>query len=58
MDNTVLFLKVTSFGPYYRPSPDLYTRTHERNYAFTYITLEKGTSFFTQMYKTGRNAYE
>jgi len=47
MDNTVLFLKVTSFGPYYRPSPDLYTRTHERNYTIIYITSEEEISSFT-----------
>jgi len=48
--------KVTIFSPFYVPSSDLHTRTHERNYAVTYVALEKEISFFTQMYKTVRNA--
>ena len=50
--------KVTISSLFYVPSSDLHTRTHERNYVITYITLEKEISFFTQMYKTVRNAYD
>jgi hypothetical protein len=52
MDNTVLCLKVTSFGPFYRPSSDLHTKIHERNYTIIYITLKEEISSFTKMYKT------
>ena len=41
--------KVTSFGTFYRTS-DLSTRTHERNYAIAYITLEKEIPSYTYMY--------
>jgi hypothetical protein len=50
--------KVNIFSPFYAPSSDLHTRTNERKYAITYITLEKDISFFTQIYKTVGNAYD
>jgi hypothetical protein len=46
--------KVTHFSPLYRPSLDLYTRTHETYYKIICINLEKEISSFTQMYKTGK----
>ena len=43
--------KVTSFSLFYGLSSDLYSRTHERNYAIIYITLQEEISSFTQPIK-------
>jgi len=50
--------KVSSFSPIYGPSPDIYTRTDERNHTVIYITLEKEICSFTYMYRTGKNALD
>jgi len=37
MHDTVVFTKVTSFGPCVGPSSDLYTRNHEKKNCANYI---------------------
>jgi hypothetical protein len=50
---------VSSFGPFYGPSSELYTRTHERNYTIIYIILEKERSLpLHRCLKLVKNAYD
>lgn len=51
---TQFITKVTSFSPFFGPSSDLHTRTHESDCKNCLLTLDKEISSFTLTCKTSR----
>ena len=56
MHDTVMFTKVTSFGPCFGPSPDLYTRNHGKKTAQIMYNLGERNLSFTLVRKVRKNA--